>query len=74
MWWRRDHAFGWLEKGPCFCWVLTVTNKPQLAQPHQRLWFSDGMGWHSVGAWQGGKGEAKKLFVQGRCLTQLSQP
>lgn len=30
---------GLVEKGPCFCWVFTVTNKTQLVQYDQRHWF-----------------------------------
>lgn len=35
---------GLLEKGPCFCWVFTVTNKPQLAQYDQHHGFANGAG------------------------------
>lgn len=30
---------GLVEKGPCICWVFTVTNKTQLAQYHRQHWF-----------------------------------
>lgn len=30
---------GLVEKGPCFCWVFTVTNKTQLVQYDRQHWF-----------------------------------
>lgn len=52
---------GLVEKGPCFCWVFTVTNKTQLVQYDRQHWFYNRAGRCLVGSWQGEELEMEKL-------------